>query len=89
MSLGGGGGGGTPWWVLQEHQNQMNKLNEERASVQAEKDRVAADSATKAAEEEKKRVANAKGGGLAAFTTNAYVGYSDRTLGGGNSLSVT
>ena len=89
MSFGGGGGGGTPAWVLQEHQNQLNKMNDERAKIQAEKEAVQAQADTKAAEEEKKRVERAKGGGLAAFTTNAYVGYPDRTLGGGNSLSLT
>ena len=39
-------------------------------------------------EEEKKRLNRAKIAGSGTFTTNAYSGYSDRTLGGGNSLSV-
>ena len=42
MSFGGGGGGGTPAWVLQEHQNQLNKMNDERAKIQAEKEAVQA-----------------------------------------------
>ena len=87
MSL-GGGGGGTPAWVLQEHQNQLNKMNAERAKLEEEKAAVQARADAKAAEEEKKRVSNARGGGLAAFATNAYVGYPDRTLGGGNSLAL-
>lgn len=89
MSFGGGGGGGTPWWVMQEHQNQLNKMNAERAKIDAEKAEVQAKADAKAAEEEKKRQTAAKGGGLNAFASNAFVGYPDRTLGGGNSLSLT
>ena len=40
-----------------------------------------------AEEEEKKRLNRAKIASSGIFTTTAYSGYSDRTLGGGNSLS--
>lgn len=83
MSLGGGGGGGgASAWA------QMAAINEEKQRIDAERADVKAKADAKAAEDEKKRVDRAKGGGLAAFMTAGAAGYPDRTLGGGNSMSL-
>lgn len=82
MSFGGGGGGDNSWMMIQQ-------LNRQRDEAQAEANRIKAENDAKKAEEEKKRVERVKGGGLSGFTTNNYVGYSDRLLGGGQSLTAT
>ena len=82
MSFGGGGGVDNSWMMVQA-------LNRQRDEAQREADRIKAENDAKKAEEEKKRVERVRGGGLSGFTTNNYVGYSDRLLGGGQSLTAT
>jgi peptidoglycan hydrolase CwlO-like protein len=83
MSFFGGGGDNSALVGAQ-----MNALREEKAKADAEAARLKAENDKAAAAAETKRVQRAKAGGLSAFTTNGYAGYSDRTLGAGNSVSV-
>lgn len=67
----------------------VTMLQQERDRANTEARRIQALSDAKAAEVETKRVDRVKGGGLSAFATNGYTGYTGRTLGAGASLSET
>jgi hypothetical protein len=83
MSFGSGGGDGGASWAM------VSMLQQERDRANAEAARVKAQNDAEEAKVELKRVQRSRAGGLAAFTTNGMTGYSDRTLGGGNSLAET
>lgn len=82
MSFGSSGGGGDNSMMLTMLMQDRDRANAEAARIKAQND-------AKAAEAETKRVNRTRAGGMQAFATNGYMGYSDRVLGGGSSVSVT